>query len=484
MSISRNTTYNIVGSALPILLSLATVPAYIKLIGVDRYGVLAIAWLLLGYFGLFDLGLGRATMHRIASLKHAPAENRLRTLHNAITVNLGMGLMGGALLWGASSYFFAHQFKIQPDLLTEMLFAAPLLALSVPIATLTGVLTGGLQGCERFRRTNVISVVSTALFQIAPLAVAWLSGPNISVLLGVAIATRLLSVIILWIACVQEFGGALRFGYDRIEAKALFKFGGWVTITSIISPLIILTDRFAIGAMVGVAAVAYYSIPYQLTQRAAIFPAALANAIFPRLASVQDSEDENRISVAANMVLSTAMTFPVLIGIFSIGPFIKLWLGSEFAENSSVVAQFLIVGFWFNAFAMISYIRLQAKGRPEQVAFVLLVELIPYLLALYFGLKFFGILGCAAAFAARCALDFLLLSFVAGRETIAWGAIFRGACLLILGLTASHIWSVADIAWWIAAIVLLIAAAADAWLNAPDILKLKLNGARMWFRRT
>src|ERR1700722_565882 len=116
VSLSRHAGYNLVGSLIPIILSLITVPIYLKLVGAERFGVLSIAWLLLGYFGLFDLGLGRATAFRIAALRDAHPDARANTFLAALAVNCGLGLIGGLVLWGAADYFFSHVFKVQERL--------------------------------------------------------------------------------------------------------------------------------------------------------------------------------------------------------------------------------------------------------------------------------------------------------------------------------------------------------------------------------
>lgn len=76
MSIRKHTAYNLVGALLPMALSLLTIPIYIRTVGDARYGVLAVVWAFLGYFGLFDLGLGRATAQNIAAAGNSSRKNR------------------------------------------------------------------------------------------------------------------------------------------------------------------------------------------------------------------------------------------------------------------------------------------------------------------------------------------------------------------------------------------------------------------------
>ena len=57
---------NLVGEGLPLVVGLVCIPSLIAALGAARFGVLALAWIVLAYFGAFDLGIGRATTKFVA----------------------------------------------------------------------------------------------------------------------------------------------------------------------------------------------------------------------------------------------------------------------------------------------------------------------------------------------------------------------------------------------------------------------------------
>lgn len=454
------------GAIVPVILSLVTVPLYLKLVGTERYGVLAIAWLLLGYFGLFDLGIGRSTSFRIASLRDAPGAARADTFWAALAVNIVMGLIGGLLLLAAASYFFGHVFKVDEALRPEIMSAVPLLACAVPIATLTGVLTGAMQGRERFLETNIVSLISTTLFQLLPLGVAYWAGPNISMLLAAAIAARFAAIIVLANRCYVEFCRGQPRRINRAEIPLLLKYGGWVNLTSLFGPLLVMIDRFAIGAVLGAVAVTIYTVPFQLAQRIQILPGALTNALFPRL-SASSLEEQKELARAASRTLVALMSLPVLGAIFLIEPFLRLWVGDRVGLQSAPIGRIVLIGFWVNSFALISFIRLQASGRPDLVTKALMAQIPVYTVALYFALKYFGFVGCAMIFTIRCTADYVILTWLSDRALTSWRILLFSLGVLALGAYFADLWSITDWRWWAAATSLGLILMISGWRALP-----------------
>lgn len=472
-TIAQNTGYNLAGSALPLLLSLVTIPLYIRVIGSERYGVLTLAWLLLGYLGLFDLGLGRATAFQIAALKQASGEERASTFWTAIYVNSAIGVVGAGIMWAIATYYFEHGISVDSHLRPELINSVPFLAMSVPVATLIGVLSGALQGREQFLRTNAISVASTALFQILPLGVAWQFGPYLPWLLMAALVARFVAIAVLAGWCYVEIARGFHRGIDRNRVRELLGFGGWISLTSFLGALLVLTDRFLIGAVLGAAAVTLYSVPFQLTQRVAILPSALTAALFPRLSGAHANEERD-IADLSFRALASLLTLPVLVGVLLVGPFLQLWVGAKIGTAAAPLGRLLLIGFWLNAFALLPFTRLQASGRPDLVVKVLLAQVVPYIIGLIVAMKYYGLLGCAVMFVVRCLIDLLLLSLTLERRVSGLKSLSINCGLLVAAAILPNFFRPATVLWLLCALLLVAITAAVSFKSIPPQIRSSL----------
>ncbi len=407
-SIRRNTLINLTGAIVPILVSLTTVPLYLHLIGNARYGVLAIVWALLGYFSIFDLGLGRATSNQVARLRTAAPMQTATLFWTALLINTLLGLVGGGVLLGAGRLLLGGVFKISPDLRLEALSSVPWLAAAVPLITISAVLIGSLEGREHFFTTNILGVLGNVLIQVVPLAIVYWHGPNLAWLIGSIVCVRLVSAVLLFLACQKYVPSIGRPRIDLAWAGILFRYGTWVTVTGVIEPFLTTVDRFVIGAQVGVQVLAYYVVPFNLVTQIAILPASLSRTLFPRFSMLQ--RDEARVVGSDALLVLGAIMTPMIVGaLVVLDPFLTIWIGSDLAEIAVPVGEILLVGIWFNSMALVPYVLLQGQGRPDLIARFHILELPPYLLLLWLGLMVAGVKGAALAWTIRVTVDALLL---------------------------------------------------------------------------
>ena len=481
MSIRRHTLYNLTGAVLPITVTLMTVPLYLDLIGEERYGILALAWLLLGYFGLFDLGLSRATAQRIATLREGSDRERAQVFWTALGLNSLFGLLGGLALVPLGYLFFGQYFDLSDGLRAEALAVVPWLAAAVPVATISAVLAGALQGRERFLALNVISVSGTVLFQVLPLATAWLLGPDLAWLLPAALFGRLITFVALFSQCRRHVPLGAPEG-SRALLRPLFSFGGWVSVTALANPLLDAADRFLIGALAGAKAVAWYSVPHNLAYRAVVLPDSLMGALFPRLAAGDGGAELERLTSEAFRALVVVLTPVIIAGMLIMEPFLVWWLDAEFAAHGADVGHLIALGFWSNGLARVPFSRLQARSRPDIPAKCHLAEVLPYLGVLVLAIHWFGIVGAAAAWLLRVTVDCALLLWFSGYRPaprlllvpVALLAVTAGA---VLGLSLYS-----PLRWGAGGMALLLAAV-WGWRTAPPAVRNLVAGWRPRARR-
>ncbi|WP_196232932.1 flippase [Sphingomonas segetis] len=479
MSIGRHTTYNLIGGLLPVFVSLISVPLYLHLIGEERYGVLAIAWTLLGYFSLFDLGLSKATAQRIAA-GTGEQEDTAVTFWSALVVNVAMGIVGGIILFFAAQLAFIHYLKVSPDLRPEIAASVPYLAAAVPIATIGGVLTGALIGRQRFLETNTISAASTVLSQLAPIAVALVFGVQLTALIATALVVRFAALLLLHHQCTRHVTRGADVRFSPAEAWRLLKFGGWVTVSAFVGPLMTVLDRFVIGALQGAVAVAVYTVPWQLAQRLLLLPGSLQLALFPRQAAA-NSKDQIRLTRAGIRTVAIVTAPLVVGGVFLMDPFLKLWIGGDFHVMASEVGRIALFGFWANGVAYVPFAQIEARGHARRAAVVHLLELPFYLISLFVLMRAFGLAGAAGAFALRCAADAVVFNTICLGRFAAWREPLVLGGLLLMALLCADIFPTFGWAWFLSFGAMLAIVCAGCWMFAPSELSavVRHNMSRM-----
>ena len=406
-SLKRSATLNFMGGILPMFVALVTTPIYLHHIGAARYGVLAIVWMVQGYFGFLDLGLSSATSNRIAQLGDAPHREREAVLWTAMILNAALGLVGGVALYALMHVLLAY-FDMGEALRVELLPALPYVACLVPLSNLIFVFNGALVGRERFGTLNAVTLPVTLMYQLVPLGAALVFGPNLRYLVFGTLAAGVAALTVTAFAVWRVFPLRLASGPRRDLVGQLFSYGAWISVTSLAQPLLETADRLMIGHALGPQAVTYYQVPFNLAARARLFPSVISRTLFPRLSAL-DAASGVALSSSVIRGLAAALTPMMVFGIFLMHPFLSLWVGQEFASRAASVGETILVGIWINSLAWIAACHLQATGRPGIVARLQAYEMLPFLALLWWMLQHFGVLGAALAWSARNLVDGVLV---------------------------------------------------------------------------
>lgn len=466
----RNFVYTALSGLAPVLVTVITVPLYLSIIGDQRYGIMAIVWLITGYFSFFEMGMGRALTQRLARMKDALDEERGAVVRTALLISTVLSAIG-ALSVATTAWFYLPTVAFESSgVANEALRSIPLIALAFVPVVLANTMNGVLQAQERFPELAVVRVVTTTAMQLLPIGAAVLFGPAIENLVAATVLSRMMTLAMSSAMIWTELQHAWRSTMQCAVARDLVSFGSWVSMAGIIGPLLVVSDRFLIGSLVGAAAVAYYTIPYNLAMKLVVIPGSLATVVFPRMSYLSDL---SRKALAEKSVdaIQFLLTPTIVAMMLLFEPLLTIWLGAEVASRSTIIGQIILIGVWANCIARIPFAEIQATGRPGTLVRWMLWQIAPYLILLYFALKEFDLIGAATVWSARVLIDTVGLFQIAAPES-RYLRINAGyaAILLAAFLLAATIDVVAPI-YWVGAVAISAASIFHSWRRAPDAVK-------------
>jgi O-antigen/teichoic acid export membrane protein len=232
---------------------------------------------------------------------------------------------------------------------------------------------------------------------------------------AVLVAGRMLGLIIHLVICIKVTPWAChRVAIRQTVIWPLLYFGSWMALTNMIQLIISYIDRFLIGSLVSLAAVAYYATPYEMVANLFVIPGSIIKVLFPAFATtfVQNTNcTENLFDRGMKYIFLSIFPMILTIVVFA-REALSLWLGSEFVIHSTFVMQVISFGVYTNSMVQPAFALIQGAGRPDLTAKLAVLLLPFYTILLWKSIAAYGIQGAAIVWTGKQILDAMFLLFM------------------------------------------------------------------------
>lgn len=415
--LASNVGFNLAAAVASALAAAVALPVLIHHLGLQRFGALTLIWALVRYSSFCDFGVGSALTKMIADNLAAGREDRSPALiWTGLALMAGAGVLLGLALVAVSSPLVSL-LKVAPALRRQVEVSFYLLAATLPFLLSTGGWRGVLAAFQRFDLINAVRGPLDVLSYLGLMMLALVSS-NLALMVGLLMAARVLGWMI-YLLLVRRLLPELRDhrGPDRSSLRALSGFAGWMTIAQVMNPLMGDLDRFLIGALLSLDAVAYYSTPAEVVQKMWQLPLMLEATWFAAFAHglAQGNHRIVRLFGAGDKLIFCALLPPTLILALFAREILGLWIGGRFAAAAAPALFWLSLMVLICGFSEMPLLIVQAAHRPDLVAKVRLVQAPLYPLLAWQLIGHEGVAGAALAQVIRVTMEALALSLLARR---------------------------------------------------------------------
>jgi O-antigen/teichoic acid export membrane protein len=324
-------------------------------------------------------------------------------------MNAVMGLAGSLVLLLTFKSIMSMMSFETAEVANEVSSAGGPIAALLLVLTLRSINNSVLYGAERFVAAISLAASEAIASAVVPLVVALTMTVDVGSLVLSILVVRALFLVVSFATIIRSLPGfKVSFGTISI-ARDLLSIGFWFWLAGIIGPMLTYFDRLLIGGVVGVAQLPYYSVPQTILQQSSHVPRAFGSVLFPRFSSEKGEREAIRLTEKAIEAMAFVITPAIVLLILTMEPLLKVWISEEFANKSTLIGIVLMISLLPSAMARIIASQLNGRNRPDLVVKILLLELIPYAIALYVFALDFGLLGVALAWTFRASADVLLL---------------------------------------------------------------------------
>ena len=429
--LARNIAYNFLAQLWFLILPLAVSPYLVRQLGLDKYGILALATTVVGYLAVLDFGMGTATTKYLAD-HYAEGDFSAisKVVGTSIVIYSALGLLGTLTIFALATTLVRHVLHVPPQLTNETLTVFYIGALGFLInmpLTVFGAIPTALQRFDILLKQNLVFGTTTLATQVLLLA------------LGYSLRALVLASVIISALGVGAFvvishrllpGVSFRPRFEWTTARRILSFSALKFFSVLSGQIVFQLDRLLVAAFLPLASVSYYVIALSLAQKVITVIPNVTTAVFPAISQFRLRENgvTDLYVRVVKMVAILVLPMTVILVMFA-EQILTLWMGAEVAAHSAPALRVLSVAFLVTSYAAVPGVFAEALGRPGIPAFFAALSAVLNLSFTLLLIPHFGIVGPALALLANGLIAVPMFLDRAHRKVIGignWDTVRRG----------------------------------------------------------
>lgn len=415
----KNSIINFIGQAITLPAVILTFPYIVHHLGAAKFGIFALLRVLVDYFGVCELGLGGATTKYIAEARERnEVEKIVKIYKTSATFIFVFGLIGALVFYFSVPFLAKHFLKVEKNLLLEMQVISRIGSSLVFVILAKSFFNGILEAYQRFDLINIIKIPYFIIISIIPVIAIFLGYGLVGVVVGI-VSVELVTLIEYYLFSKKLIPNREAKLLSLGSFAPILSFGWWLSAARMISWAMVNIQNIIIGSLISVAAVTYYSIPYNLVNKMAIIGASVTPIVFSAMSFLYSRNKERTPRLVAYSLRYTMILYglPSLVCICFSKEILILWLGSDF-QQSIAVMKILAIGMFSCGFAWMLGTFIQSIGKPKLISLIGFFQFPLDILATFFLTKRLGILGAALAWTCLRILTTLIFYLICSRFNI------------------------------------------------------------------
>jgi O-antigen/teichoic acid export membrane protein len=356
------------------VLMIITAPFLVSRLGADQYGIWMLVSALAGTIGVFQIGLGDATIKYVSSYRgREDSAGVSRIIRGTLSLSILLGGITALAVFLVAPYCVRHIFKIEPQNVSVAITCIRLGGVLLWIQSISFVFANSLKAYESYGPpVKIAAFLKTATIVTAVILVA--SGHSVVAVMLATLGVTLLGIGFLASATRRVISRSLLLPtFDRRTWREVFHFGFYSWIQGAAGLVFSQADKLLIAATLGAGSLTYYTLCVQVAQQIHGLPGAVFSFLFPHISARHESGNKRNLkktyylAVLANAVLSVTLTLPLVVLSKRI---LTIWMGADFAAHSYAMFSVLAAAFCVVSLNVAPHYTLLGLGKVRFISFV------------------------------------------------------------------------------------------------------------------